>query len=215
MKRFFAVALLTLLAPLAALAQGSTDYVEGQHYVRLDKPVRTMDPTKVEVVEVFWYGCHHCFTFEPMVKAWKQRLPESVDFQQSPAIWSGPMRLHAQAFYAAKALNALDKVHEPLFNALNVQGKKLLSKEEIRQVFVDQGVAAEEFDKAWGAFGVKTQVDQADARARSYRIGGTPEMVVNGKFRVSASMAGGSQAAMLEVVDYLIAQEQAQLVSAN
>ncbi|HUH38799.1 MAG TPA: thiol:disulfide interchange protein DsbA/DsbL [Spongiibacteraceae bacterium] len=220
MKRTIAASLFfALLAPLALWAQGSgadnTDnYVEGQHYIRIDTPVKTQNPDKVEVVEVFWYGCHHCYTFEPMVEAWQKQLPEYVDFHQSPAIWSGPMRLHAQAFYTAKALDVLDKVHSPLFNALNVEGKRLLSKDEIGQVFVDQGIAKADFDKAWSAFGVSAQVNQADARARSYKISGTPEMIVNGKFRVTARSAG-SQAGMLDVVDYLITREQAQLANAR
>ena len=204
---------LTLLAPLAlwAVAPGAAaqeDYVEGKDYELITPAVRTADPDKIEVAEFFWYGCGHCYTFEPVLSQWKKTLPEDVDFQGSPAIWNAKMEIHARAFYTAKLLGVLDTLHPVIFQAMNVDRKRLSSEEEIRELFTANGVAAEDFDKAFNSFGVSSQVRQANSRARAAKITGTPALMVNGKYHISTRQAG-SQAGMLKVADYLIAKERA------
>ncbi|NIB39541.1 thiol:disulfide interchange protein DsbA/DsbL [Pseudomaricurvus alkylphenolicus] len=205
-------AIFALMFSLMACAEGpasNSGFQEGKHYVVLDNPVRTRNPNKIEVTEVFWYGCGHCFRFEPMVHQWQKQQGTDVDFQQSPAMWNNDMEIHARAFYTAKALGVLDKVHQPLFNALNLERKKLSNIDALADFFAAQGVDRSKFVKAFNSFGVTSQVKQADARARSYKITGTPEMVVNGQYRISARMAGGQQQ-MLKVADYLIAKIRAE-----
>lgn len=191
--------------PAAAAAAAAPSFEAGVHYAVIDTPARTSDPSKIEVTEVFWYGCGHCFRFEPVVQQWKSKAADDINFVHSPAMWNKLMELHARAFYAAKALGVADKLHQPLFNALNLERRKLQNSDELAELFVAQGVEKDAFLKAFNSFGVTSQVKQADARARSYRITGTPELVVDGKYRVSAKMAGG-QDKMLEVVDYLISK---------
>ncbi len=206
------VAVFALMISLVACADdhsASATYQAGTHYTVLETPVRTRNPNKIEVTEVFWYGCGHCFTFEPIVHEWESQQADDVDFRQSPAMWSGPMEIHARAFYVAKALGVSDKTHQPMFSALNLQRKPLNNVDQLSDFFVELGVDAEKFKKAYNSFGVTSQVKQADSRARSYKISGTPEIVVDGKYRVSARMAGG-QAEMLKVVDYLVSKIRAE-----
>lgn len=205
------VALFGLLVSLVACADAGTagKYQAGVHYQVLDNPVRTANPDKIEVTEVFWYGCGHCYHFEPLIKTWKQSLADDVNFVKSPAMWNKPMELHARAFYAAQALGAEEQLNEPLFEALNVQRKRLATEAEIAELFTANGVDAEKFAKAFNSFGVTGQVRQADARARSYRITGTPELVVEGKYRISSKDAGG-QPQMLEVANFLIEKVRAE-----
>jgi thiol:disulfide interchange protein DsbA len=207
-KLLLAIALFGLL-PLAACAEEET-YVEGIHYEPVSPALRARDPDKIEVLEFFWYGCGHCYNFEPLLVQWKKSLPDDVDFVASPAMWNGPMGLHAQAFYTAQALDVLEPLHNALFAAMNVDKKRLASEQEIGQVFVANGVANDAFSGTFSSFGVNSQVRQADARARSARITGTPEMVVAGKYRVSTRQAG-SQAVMLKIADFLIEKERAAL----
>lgn len=182
---------------------------EGEGFIRIGQPVRTDSPGKIEVTEVFWYGCSHCFDFEPMVMAWAKQLPDDVTFRHSPAMWNDLMVLHARAFYAAKAMGVLEQVHQPIFDAINLQKNHLDSPEAIEKLFVAHaGVDPQVFKDTFGSFGVNAQVTQADARARAYGIAGTPELIINGKYRVTARAAGG-KAAMLKVADELIAQERA------
>jgi thiol:disulfide interchange protein DsbA len=209
-RPFALAAVLILWLPLLAHAQPDK-YIAGKDYLVLDKPVRTRDSSKIEVVEVFWYGCPHCYDFEPMVKLWHKRQADDVDFWQSPAMWNEPMKVHAQAFFTASALGVQEKLHEPLFTALVVEHKRLANAGEIEDLFANNGVDRKAFQKTFDSFSVNSQVKQADARARSYMISGTPEVVVNGKYRVTARLAGG-QSQMLEVVDFLINKERKQLV---
>lgn len=191
----------------AALAHGA-DYVAGKHYTVLDEPVRTSDPGKIEVTEVFWYGCGHCYAFEPLLEKWAKTLPADVVLVRSPAIWHPTMQLHARAYYTAKALNVLDSMHQVLFDAMNVDHNKLATEDDIKKLFVAHGVDGDTFSKTFNSFGVGSAVGQADARQRGYKITGTPEMVVEGKYRISAGEAG-SHEAMLAVIDQLIATERA------
>ena len=208
-----AISALTLTAiaalPLVAVTEeGGENYVAGTHYDLISPAIRTGSPDKIEVVEFFWYGCGHCYTFEPMISQWKKSLPDDVAFRGSPAIWNKPMELHARAFYTAEVLGVQDQVHLPIFQAMNVDRKRLGSEDEIGELFAANGVDEADFSKAFNSFGVGSQVNQANARARSAKITGTPELMVNGKYRISTRKAG-SQADMLKIAEYLIEQERA------
>ena len=183
-------------------------YVEGTDYDLISPPVRAVDPGKIEVAEFFWYGCGHCYQFEPNLQAWEKTMPKDVSFRRIPAIWQERMELHAKAFYTAEALGVLDTMNAVLFQAMNVDRKPLASEKEIAALFTAHGVSEADFTKAFNSFGVSSQVRQAIATAKSAQITGTPALVVNGKYHVSGSKAG-SQANMLKVVDFLIEKERA------
>ncbi len=203
MKKILAAVAVALIS-LPTLAQ---EFREGVHYDVISPALSTRSGGKIEVVEFFAYSCGHCYNFEPVLQSWKKQQPDDVVLMPSPAVWSKPMEPHARAFYAAQALGVLDNVHEALFAALHVDRKRLSNEEEIREIFVANGVDAEEFNQAFRSFGVGSQVRQAGARAKGARISGTPEMMVAGKYRISARKAGG-QANMLKVVDFLVELER-------
>lgn len=199
---------LALLPMAACHAETDEPYKAGVNYEILPEPVATADPAKIEVVEVFWYGCSHCFTFEPKLSPWVAALPEDVNFVRVPAIWHPVMSLHARAYYTARALTVLDKLHEPLFEAMNLKKQKLNSQDEIADLFEANGVDRERFLKVFNSKGIEMAVDLAASKQPRYRTQGTPEIVVNGKYRVS-SRENGSQEGMLKVVAYLIKKERA------
>ena len=182
-------------------------FIEGQHYQKIEEPVRTRDSKKVEVVELFWYGCPHCFKLEPALNRWIKDMPEEVDFFRSPAIFNPVWKLHAQAYYTGEALQVTDKTHEAVFHALHKEKKKLKDKAALASFYADHGVKKADFEKTFDSFGVRSQVKQAEARAANYGIRGVPAVVVNGKYRVSVQSAG-SEKKLFEVVDYLIQQEK-------
>ncbi len=208
-KRLLLSLSLLVVTPLIAVAEeAAQNYVEGTNYDLITPAVRTADPDKIEVAEFFWYGCGHCYTFEPMIEQWKKSLPDDVAFHGSPAIWNAQMELHARAFYAAEVLGVLDTMHPVIFQAMNVDRKRLSSEAEIAALFTANGVSAEDFAKAFSSFGVSSQVRQANARARAAKITGTPALMVNGKYHISTRKAG-SQANMLKVAEFLIEKERA------
>ncbi len=207
-RRFFLPLALMLAALSCSAQEDAQTFSAGQHYdVIADQVARTAGRDQIEVAEFFWYGCGHCYTFEPLLAGWKKTLAEDVAFRPIPAIWNPVMELHAKAYYAAEALDVLGTVHPALFEAMNVQRKRLSSVDEIAAIFMAQGVAREDFDKAFNSFGVSSQVRQADAAAKSAGISGTPSMMVEGKYLLSGRKAGG-QAEMLQIADFLVAKER-------
>ncbi|MCM0613497.1 thiol:disulfide interchange protein DsbA/DsbL [Marinobacter sediminum] len=180
---------------------------EGTHYQELDTPVRTDSDGKIEVAEVFWYGCPHCYNFKPIVEAWEKDLSDDVRFVMMPAALGRSWEPHARAYYALEAMGELEKVHDALFDALAGERRPLNTPEALADFVAGYGVDAESFLSNYQSFGVNARMQQAQSKIRGARITGVPTMLVNGKYKVSASMAGGHEA-VLEVVDYLIARER-------
>lgn len=205
-KKFGAAVCLALAVVVGAPVSAQT-WEEGTHYRKLETPVRTASATGIEVAEVFWYGCPHCFNFKPLAEAWEERAPDDVNYVRIPAALGKSWEPHARAFYALEAMGELDKVHDALFQALAGERRPLNDGESLAAFVAEHGVDGEAFLKNFNSFGVNARMQQAQAKIRGARITGTPTMLVNGKYTVSASMAG-SHEAVLEVVDYLIEQER-------
>ena len=193
-----------------ALALERRNFVEGEHYVVLDKPVVTRDSSKVEVVEAFSYGCPYCFSIEPVISQWRDQQVSDVDFWHFPAVWNDPMKLYARAFYAAQQLDVAERIHFPLFTAIVVVQKKLSTEGELADFFAKYDVDRSAFTKAFNSTAVASQVEQAEALVDNYKLASVPQIVVNGKFRIDPMRAGG-RAEMLAVVDFLVEKERALL----
>ncbi|MDG2338244.1 MAG: thiol:disulfide interchange protein DsbA/DsbL [Gammaproteobacteria bacterium] len=212
MKRSMQILTLVMLMPLAFSSFAQIEkYVAGTHYTELAAPVNTNDSSKVEVLEAFWYGCSHCFRFEPLIANWEATAGEDVDFVRFPAMWNALMEIHAQVYYTAEAMDALDTVHEPVFNAINIEGNRLQNENQIGALFAKYGISEEDFSKAFNSFTVRTKVNQAKQRMQAYEIRSTPNMIVNGKYLVATGETVRTQAEMLEVVDFLVEKERQQL----
>jgi thiol:disulfide interchange protein DsbA len=195
------------LLPLAMCQAADEKYKAGEHYDVLPQQVRTANADKIEVNEVFAYTCGHCFNFQSEVHAWAKKLPKDVDFQGTPAIWQPKMEPYARAYYTAKILNVLDKVHMPIFEAIHVQRKPIKDEKDFAPLFIAAGVEAKSYSSAFNSFGITSMITQAKSRVRAYKVRGTPEIIVNGKYRVSTTKAGGFSG-MLKVTDFLIQKER-------
>ena len=196
-----------VLALLAMANSPADEYVAGQHYQEVKPAVATSTSgDKVEVLELFWYGCPHCYAFEPQLAEWVKHKPDYVEFVRVPAVFAHNWEIHARAYYAAQQLGVLEKIHQPLFDAIHKQGRKVFSEEEIGQFFVEQGVSAEDFKKAYSSFDVDTKTRHAIALTREYGITGVPALIVNGKYRSSAQEAGDFTT-LLKLVGFLADKE--------
>ncbi len=204
------VVLLGFMLSLSACAQEtSSEYEAGKHYTVLDVPVRTADPSKIEVTEVFSYQCSHCFQFEPMIEAWKKKQAPDVNVVQSHVMWSPQMEPVIRGYYTSIALKLKEKTHMAVFNALHLENKQLNTAEQWADFFSNYGVSKEKALSTYNSFGVTSQIKQAEARARGYKVTGTPEMVVEGKYLVNSRLTK-SHEEMLKVVDYLVAKTRAE-----
>ncbi|HSG64315.1 MAG TPA: thiol:disulfide interchange protein DsbA/DsbL [Gammaproteobacteria bacterium] len=181
----------------------------GTHYERLSPTQPTSSgPDKIEVAEIFWYGCPHCYTFDPYLESWKQALSADVSFVRLPALWNPALQLHARIYYTAEALGKLDEMHSAVFREMHVNRNSLSDPIAIRDFFGTFGVDAATFDKTFESFAVHTKIQRADELARRYRVSSVPTVIVNGKYTTNATMAG-SYPDLLEVINELVAMERA------
>jgi len=193
------------LTPIPALAEGID---EGIDYRVVEQPARAEEGDDVEVLELFWYGCPHCYHLEAPLQQWLGSKPDGVTFRRMPAAASPRWVPHAKAYYAAEMLGQLDNFHEPLFKALHDDRRQIITDDEIIAFAAEQGIDADAFRKAYNSFPVDMQVRKSGDLVRRYNIDGVPAIVVNGKYVTSATQTG-SNAKMFEVVNQLVAEEAA------
>jgi thiol:disulfide interchange protein DsbA len=208
LRRIYSYFFLLLLLPASLGCAEGEQYKAGVDYEVLPQVIRTANPNKIEVNEIFAYTCSHCYNFESVLHPWQESLADDVDVQRTPAVWHPDMEVYARAYYSALALKVLDKVHMPIFEAIHVRKEAVKSETDIAKFFIAAGIDSVKFSQVFNSFGMTSMVNQGKARMRGYRTQGTPEMVVNGKYRVSSRMAGGFDG-MLKVADFLIEKERA------
>ena len=211
MKPFHSV-LLLLTMLLAAAPLSAAGFKEGVHYERLAAAQPVDTPDKVEVRELFWYACPHCYKFEPLLHDWLEKKPDDVVFVRMPAVFGPSWELLARAYYTAEALGVVDRVHQPLFDYLHKLRKRLRTPTDVKALFVKQGIDGDAFDKAWHSFPVVTKTNRSRRVQELYGVTGVPTLIVNGKYRTTATLAGGNQK-MLQVIDYLVGLERKQLAA--
>ena len=181
----------------------------GKTYTQLSNPVPVAVPGKIEVVEMFWYGCPHCFAFEPVINPWAEKLPADVHFVRIPAMFGGPWDAHGQLFLTLDAMGVENKVHAAVFNAIQKEGKRLTDKQDMADFVATLGVDKDKFLQTFDSFAIKGQIVKAKELAKKYEISGVPTMIVNGKYRFDIGSTGGPEQA-LNVADQLIAKERAE-----
>lgn len=209
MKRYIQMGVLALgLAFLSLGPVRAESFDEGINYVRLTAPQPTSDPGKIEVLELFWYGCPHCYHLEPLLNDWVAKLPKDVVFVRMPAVLSPRWEILARAFYTAELLGVHDKIHAQLFKAIHEGKQRFDNEDQLAKFFVAQGVDEKEFRDTFKSFGVAAKVNRARQMTQRYGIDGVPSLIINGKFRTSAGEAG-SHENMLKVADQLIEEERA------
>ncbi len=203
-----------ILAQAKTPAASDWQFREGQHFTRMVPSQPTVGGAdKIEVAEFFWYGCNHCFDFEPYINRWAENVPANVRFVRVPALWNPLVKLHGQLFYTEEVLanNGVLKDRAGFRNAIFLEyhrrGNRLASEGAIQSMFERFGVSAADFKSAWGSFEVAQKIRVAEDLARRYGVASVPMMVVNGKYRTSGAEAG-SYPKLLEVVDELVKREE-------
>ncbi len=199
-KRFITVFALLSLSGLVS-AQGQK-IEEGFDYriLPIAQPVETKG--KVEVIEFFWYGCPHCYDFEPELSSWIKRQPKDVVFKRVPVAFRDDFMPHSQLFYALEAMGKGDALNEKVMYAMHKENKRLLTEPEIADWVASQGIDRNTFLATYRSFAVISKARAAKQMAEAYRIDGVPTIVMQGKYVTSPSIAGTKAKAIL-VMDYL------------
>jgi len=200
-KRFFTALVLLALTGFAG-AQGQK-IEEGFDYriLPIAQPVEIKG--KVEVIEFFWYGCPHCYDFEPELSAWVKRQPKDVVFRRVPVAFRDDFMPHSQLFYALEAMGKGDAFNEKVMYAMHKENKRLLNENEIADWVVSQGIDRNTFLASYRSFAVISKARAAKQLAEAYRIDGVPTIVMQGKYVTSPSIAG-TKAKAIVVMDFLV-----------
>ncbi len=180
-------------------------YTEGVDYKKLT-PQSTDAGDKIEVLEFFWYGCPHCYSFEPYLNAWKKTKPANVEFVRVPAIFRPDWEVQARTYYALSNMGVIEDLHGKIFTAINKDKKRLNKKELLTDFVVKNGVDRKKFEEEYSSFSVDSMVRKAKKKQTAYKIQGVPSIAVNGKYLTSGSMSG-SYDNLVKIVDYLIKKE--------
>lgn len=181
------------------------------------KPFMPPQPTsvsagKVEVVEVFWYGCPHCNALEPYLASWVKNKPDYIELVRIPVMWSAGHKAHAHLFYTLEALGRRD-LHQRVFATIHEEKNPLLGKDEAESIKLmvafarSNGIEEKQFMDAWNSFGVASNLQRAEQLTQRYRVEGVPMIVVNGKYATDVSMAG-SPGNLIALIDDLAASEK-------
>lgn len=185
----------------------------------------TQTGDKIEVLEIFWYGCSHCYNFEPHIKEWLQNKPDGVEFRRMPGIFRKNWVPHAKAYYTAEKLGVLDKIHGPLFDAIHKEKKKIYDDDAIKKFFIKQGINKKDFTKVYESEEINIKAKQAFLAGQQYKtrtangkvvpaLQGVPSIIVNGKYIVSGSTAGSFEN-VLKITNSLVDKEKASTVASE
>ena len=207
MKKITALTSVIALAIFVFFANTSqAEFVAGKNYLVLDKPVETETGEQIEVRELFWYFCPHCFSVHPKLEEWSKTMDSSAQLVLQPAVFPG-WEFGSTFYYVLEELGELERLHSSLYNAIHVQKLNLKTQQDFVTWLSLNGVNEDKANKVFKSFPVKVAVNKAKANTYKYRITGVPVFIVNGKYTVNATSAG-SEEKIFEVIDYLIQKEK-------
>ena len=194
---------------LSTLAMAEAPKI-GTEFDAVAQPISTDNAAKIEVMEIFWYGCSHCYSMDTPLNAWVKKLPSDVYFKRVPGLPNQSWAPMAKAFYAMETLGVAEKLHTPLFDAIN-KSKTLNPTDEkaaIAWVTQQSGMDKLKVEQAFKSFTINTNLNRAAQIFRASGATGVPSLVIDGKYITSSTMSGGNEQA-LKVADYIIGNVRA------
>lgn len=207
----------TFIASFAALAFMSTasfaqqeEFLEGGHYDVLSTTQSVSTGDKIEVLELFWYRCPHCYTLEVPLQKWlKNDKPENAEYVAFPAVLSPRWEPAARSFYTLEALGLTDELHGKAFYAVHSEHRNLGSAKQLAKWVEEQGHSAQDVLDTYDSFAVNTKLNFAKTMTKKYEIQGVPAVIVDGKYRTSVSQAGDHET-LFQVINFLVGKAAAE-----
>lgn len=191
-----------------ATRQTNWQYKEGDYYSTLTAAQGGSSPAgKIEVAEIFWYGCGHCYNLEPVISEWESRLPADVNLVRLPVMWNPTNEIHARVFYTAEALGKRAQISPAMFKAIHIKNQPMTEEPAIQKLFEEFGVSAETFNKTFRSFAVESQLRRARDLTAKYRVKGVPLLVVDGKYLTDGPQIK-SHDDLLAVAEELVQRER-------
>ncbi|MCL4170189.1 UNVERIFIED_CONTAM: hypothetical protein GTU68_059584 [Idotea baltica] len=164
---------------------------------------------KIEVVELMWLGCSHCYALEPTMMEYKKNLPDYVEFKQVPAMLNPRWAADGKLFYVAKLLDPTGekKLIEKTFHAIHVQKRKRLSSaDNMKSFLLQEGVSESDYDNAVNSMALNAMMNRAKEISADSQSQSVPSVIINGKYRTSPYTAGSNEK-LLQIIDTLTKRE--------
>lgn len=202
--------LLSALMMLVSLSVFAADPKMGTDFEKTLQNIPTDTPNKIEVTEIFWYGCIHCYHMDPLLNAWVKKQPADVVFKRVPGLPQQAWAPMAKAYYALEDLKLSDKLHTALFDAVHKE-KTLNPTNEpavIDWISKKGGLDKKKVEDTFNSFSMNNRLNRAAQIFRASGATGVPSFIVDGQFLTSSTMAGGNEQA-LATLDYIIANVRA------
>ena len=197
--------LLVFTAPVQA-----AKYEDGVHYYTLEQPQPVQTGDKIEVVELFWYHCPHCFALEPVLTDWLQKgIPQNAEYVALPGIFRRSTIFDARVFFTLEALGLTERMHEEVYHEIHVRKNPFKSLGDLNDLLSKYGISAQDFKAAYDSFAVDTKMKHAQLMFERYQATGVPTIVVDGKYRATASTAGGHRE-LMDLTNYLVEKAAAE-----
>ena len=202
------ISTLALLLAFALPVTGQ-EYEQGINYfpLKIPQPVHTGD--KVEVLELFWYRCPHCFELEPYLNKWQKSKPDFIEYVRLPAVLNRSWAFDARVFYTFVALGLVDSLHEAYFDAIHTDRKRIITVEQLADWVADKGQDPQQILDTFNSFGVDSMVAHAADMSGRYETDGVPTIIVDGKYRTKVSLAGGHNE-LIDLMNYLALRAQSE-----
>lgn len=201
---------LSLLAALGGIGLPAWAQDGAKGFELVSPPQQTDVKGKVEVLEFFHYGCPHCRALDPLLELWVKKLPPDVVFSRVPVTWNnGMLGGFAKLYVTLETTGDIGRLHGQIFGAVQTEKLPLHTEAGALDWAVKHGVDAKKFTEAYRGFSTNSRLRRMDELARDYKIDGVPTLIVDGKYRTSASLAGSHEAA-LKVADQLIVRARAE-----
>lgn len=203
------VLLFSFGALMACQAQTTADELDPSKYQTVTSEFAVSTGDKIEVAELFWFKCGHCYALEPTLKKWAEGKPDNAELVKVPAIFSARWEFEAQAFYAMQALNAPQEAYDAYFHRIHVQKKYINNVSALTEFLSEYGFAADQVESAFNSFAVDTNMRNAKKISIASGATGVPAIIVDGKYLTSVTHAGSTQE-MFKVVDQLVKKAAAE-----
>jgi thiol:disulfide interchange protein DsbA len=199
--QYLRTALIILAMAFSTLAAGQA---RNAPFTELTPPQPTEAAGKVEVIEFFWYGCPHCYAFEPLLVPWSKSLPKEVVLKRVPAIFNEQWGVAARVFYALEAIGEQERLHQAVFDAIHKENLRITDESAFTAWLGKQGVDVNKYKAAYRSFGVETKLKRAQQMTQAYRIDGVPALAVQGRYVLTATNIPDRQD-LLKATNQLIA----------
>jgi len=188
----------------------NTQFIEGKHYIELSPEMNTnVAEGKIEVVELFWLGCPHCYSLEPTIKEFVKTKADDIQFRQVPAVLNPQWSFHAKAFYTAQILDPKNEKHllDKLFAEIHDKKNRLSNDKSLKAFFVAEGYSDTQFNNTFNSMALNAAMSNARTISGDSQATSVPTIIINGKYRTSPYMAGGEEN-LVKIMNMLIKKER-------